>query len=130
MNLAVEGFKNDYRSDGIGVPLAAGMAPASRPDEGLVLPSNLRVPTSAVLLMDDPRRQLTGTTLTARLAVYMIYDTVSIRIGGQQVPLEYDQTAVRALFATECKGWTQILLRQFKPTSTGYRLEAPNAEAD
>ena len=29
MNLKVKGFKNDYRSDGIGAPLAAGLAPAA-----------------------------------------------------------------------------------------------------
>src|SRR6516225_540341 len=109
MNLEVEGFKNDYRSDGIGAPLAAGLAPAPQPDVGLVLPATLRVPTSAVLQMDDPRRQLTGSALTARLALYTIYDTDSIRIGQQQVPLEYDQTAARALFAVEGKGWTREL---------------------
>src|SRR4051794_32984627 len=109
MNLEVEGFKNDYRSDGLGAPLAAGLAPAPQRDVGLVLPPNLRVPTSAVLQMDDPRRQLAGSALTARLSVYTIYDTDSIRIGQQEVPLEYDQTAVRALFAVEGKGWTREL---------------------
>ena len=59
--------------------------------------------------MDDPRRQLTGSALTARLELYTIYDTTDIRIGGQEVPLEYDQTAVRALFTTEGKGWTREL---------------------
>ena len=109
MNLEVEGFKNDYRSDGIGAPLAAGLTPAPQRDVGLVLPPNLRVPTSAVLQLDDPRRQLTGSALTGRLTLYSIYDTDSIRIGGQEVPLEYDQTAVRALFAVEGKGWTREL---------------------
>jgi pimeloyl-ACP methyl ester carboxylesterase len=106
MTLTVEGFQNDYRSDGIGAPLAAGLAPAPQPAHGLVLSRYLRIPTSAVLQMDDPRRQLTGSALSGRLAVYTIYDTDSIRIGGQHVPLEYDQTAVRALFATEARGWT------------------------
>jgi pimeloyl-ACP methyl ester carboxylesterase len=109
MNLEVKGFKNDYRSDGLGAPLAAGLAPASQPKDGLVLPPQLRIPTSAVLRIDDPRRQLTGSALTARLALYTIYDTADIRIGGQDVPLEYDQTAVRALFTTEGKGWTREL---------------------
>jgi pimeloyl-ACP methyl ester carboxylesterase len=105
MNLEVKGFQNDYRSDGVGAPLAAGLAPAPRPPTGLILPPHLRVPTTAVLRMDDPRRQLTGTELTAQLAVYSIYDTSSIRIGSYDVPLEYDQTAVRALFATEGGIW-------------------------
>jgi pimeloyl-ACP methyl ester carboxylesterase len=109
MNLTVKGFKNDYRSDGIGAPLAAGLTPAPQPDKGLVLPKNLRIPTSAVLEMYDPRRQLTGTALTARLTLYTIYDTTNIRIDGHNVPLEYDQTAVRALFAVEGKGWTREL---------------------
>ena len=109
MNLTVKGFKNDYRSDGIGAPLAAGLTPASQPDKGLVLPKYLRIPTSAVLRMDDPRRQLTGTTLTARLALYTIYDTTNIAIDRHNVPLEYDQTAVRALFAVDARGWSREL---------------------
>src|SRR6185503_11356637 len=109
MNLEVQGFRNNYRSDGIGAPLAAGLEPALHPDNGLVLPVNLRIPTSAVLQMDNPRRQLTGSTLTARLKLYTIYDTANIRIDGHDVPLEYDQTAVRALFAVEGKAWTREL---------------------
>src|SRR3954463_1631025 len=82
LNLAVKGFQNDYRSEGLGAPLAAGLTPASQPDKGLVLPATLRIPTSAVLQMDDPRRQLTGSQVTARLSLYTIYDTADIRIGG------------------------------------------------
>jgi pimeloyl-ACP methyl ester carboxylesterase len=109
MNLVVQGFRNNYRSDGIGAPLAAGLVPAPNSDDGLVLPANLRIPTSAVLQMDEPRRQLTGSTLTARLALHTIYDTADIRINGQTVPLEYDQTAARALFVVEGKAWTREL---------------------
>jgi pimeloyl-ACP methyl ester carboxylesterase len=109
MNLKVAGFKNDYRSDGLGAPLAAGLAPAPQPYSGLLLPPNLRVPTSAVLQMNNPRRQLTGSALTAWLALYTIYDTGTIRIDGQDVPLAYDQTAVRALIAVAEKGWTREL---------------------
>jgi pimeloyl-ACP methyl ester carboxylesterase len=109
MNLEVKGFRNDYRSDGIGAPLAAGLAPAPGPPVGLILPPHLRVPTTAVLQMSDPRRQLMGSELTAQLAVYSIYDTSSIHIGAYDVPLEYDQTAVRALFSTEGRLWDKEL---------------------
>jgi pimeloyl-ACP methyl ester carboxylesterase len=109
MNLMVDGFKNNYRTDGLGVPLAAGLGAGQQPEDGLALSPELRIPTAAVLQMDDPRRQLTGGVLSARLAVYIIYDTESIHIGDQQVPLEYDQTAVRALYATEVKGWSREL---------------------
>ena len=110
MNLEVQGFQNNYRSDGIGAPLAAALEPAPHPRQWpQYLPVNLRIPTSAVLQLDDPRRQLTGSTLTARLALHTIYDTANIRINGYTVPLEYDQTAVRALFAVEGKAWTREL---------------------
>jgi hypothetical protein len=55
----------------------------------------------AVPRVDDPRRQLTGSTLNARLKFYTIYDTANIRIDGHDVPLEYDQTAL-ALNHTHC----------------------------
>jgi pimeloyl-ACP methyl ester carboxylesterase len=119
MNLTVKGFQNDYRSEGLGAPLAAGLAPASEPDKGLVLPATLRIPTSAVLQMDDPRRQLIGSRMTARLSLYTIYDTANIRIDGHTVPLEYDQTAVRALFAVEGKGWTRELSGLLNNALTG-----------
>ena len=109
MNLEVRGFQNNYRSDGVGAPMAAGLEPAPKPDNGLVLPVNLRIPVSAVLQLSDPRRQLSGSALTARLKLYTIYDTAEIRIDGHNVPLEYDQTAVRALFAVEGKAWTREL---------------------
>jgi pimeloyl-ACP methyl ester carboxylesterase len=125
MNLQVQGFQNDYRSDGIGAPLAAGLEPSPNPGSGLVLPANLRIPTSAVLQMDDPRRQLTGSTLSARLKLYTIYDTASIRIDDHAVPLEYDQTAVRALFAVEGKGWTRELSGLLNNTLAG-----PNGTAN
>ena len=108
MNLKVEGFKNDYRSEGLGVPLAAGLTVGAA---GRWSPSAAEVahPDLGRTAMDDPRRQLIGGALTARLALYTIYDTYSIRIGGHDVPLEYDQTAVRALFLTEGKGWRREL---------------------
>jgi hypothetical protein len=109
MNLQVQGFQNDYRSDGLGALLAAGLEPAPQRDSGLVLPMNLRIPVSAVLQIDDPRRQLTGSAMAARLKLYTIYDTANIRIDGHDVPLEYDQTAVHALFAVEGKAWTREL---------------------
>ncbi|HBK06306.1 MAG TPA: alpha/beta hydrolase [Acetobacteraceae bacterium] len=113
MNLEVYGFQNDYHTDGIGVPLAAGLAPpadtAQTAPTGLQIPAQVRVPTSAVLELPDPRRQLAGASLRGTLSVHSIYDSLTVTIAGQQVPLEYDQTAVRALFITEGRGWTREL---------------------
>ena len=40
MNLEARGFQNDYRNDGLGAPLAAGLVPSPHPDIGLVLPAS------------------------------------------------------------------------------------------
>ena len=113
MNLEIHGFQNDYRTDGIGAPLAAGLAPPGVPTRAaptaLEIPPDVRVPTSAVLELPDPRRQLAGTNLHGTLSVHSIYDTLTITIAGRTVPLEYDQTAVRALFLTEGKVWSHEL---------------------
>jgi len=109
MNLEVNGFQNDYRTDGLGVPLAASLAPMAVPPIGLELPAFLRLPTSALLQLDHPRRQLRGDTLSGRLSVHTIFDSLTVRIGTQDVPLEFDQTAVAALLAVEGKGWTTEL---------------------
>jgi pimeloyl-ACP methyl ester carboxylesterase len=132
MNLAVQGFQNDYRSDGLGAPLAARLAqtaptqPTGQP--GLEFAPNLRVPTSAILQVPDPRRQLASAELKGTLSVHAIFDTMSIRIGTRDVPLEFDQTAVRALFLTEGRGWTTEIAGLFDntrlDTSTTTRLFA------
>ena len=118
MNLAIKGFQNDYRNDGIGAPLAAKLAPppAAAPSAGLQVAPRVRVPTSAVLDLPDPRAQLAGSALHGTLSVYSIYDTLDITVAGQTVPLEYDQTAVRALFLSEGKLWSLELSGLFGGT--------------
>jgi pimeloyl-ACP methyl ester carboxylesterase len=106
MNLQVKGFQNNYRNSGIGAPMAASLTPRIEPRYGLFLPPHLRVPTSAVLQLRQPRRQLAGSSLTGTLTVHTIFDGLGIRIAGQDVPLEFDQTAVRALFLTEGQAWS------------------------
>ena len=110
MNLTVKGFKNDYRSDGIG--RAAGRRSGAGVAAGQAASCCRRACASpprpccrwTIRAGNSPGREM-----TARLSLYTIYDTTDIRIDGQTVPLEYDQTAVRALFAVEGKGWTREL---------------------
>jgi pimeloyl-ACP methyl ester carboxylesterase len=113
MNLEISGFQNDYHADGIGAPLAAGLAPRAEASttapKGLEIPPQVRVPTSAVLDLPDPRRQLAGDRLHGTLSVHSIYDAMTAKVGGQDVPLEFDQTAVRALFTSEGKAWNSEL---------------------
>ena len=110
MNLAVEGFNNDYRNDGIGAPLAAGLTPSPQTDVGLVIPDNLRIPTSAG---PGDGRSAPGSLWATRSpgGSRSIRSTMPIPFASaiRNVPLEYDQTTARALFAVEGKGWTREL---------------------
>jgi hypothetical protein len=106
MNLEVKGFQNNYRNSGIGAPMAASLTAHIGPQSGLFLPPHLRIPTSAVLQLRQPRRQLSGASLKGTLTVHTIFDGLATSIAGQDVPLEFDQTAVRALFLTEGEAWS------------------------
>lgn len=95
--LEVIGLRNRYRSHGIGAPLAAATerTDASDPDQDFVGPF-VRVPLTAVLLLDNPRQQLTGTKMYATLRIIAANTTETIAIGTQTVPLENDRTAALA----------------------------------
>jgi pimeloyl-ACP methyl ester carboxylesterase len=96
-NIAVTGIKNLYRNPGLGEPLAASPRQPPQSGTGLVIPSQLKVPSNLLLIVDAPRQQLARAHLNGRLMVHTFDEQQSIEIGQQRVPLEYDQTAARAL---------------------------------
>ncbi len=96
-NLAVEGMQNIYRNPGLGAPLAALAEAGPVPPREFQVVPRLRVPTNMLLTMDAPRRQLSGPELPGKLLIHTIFDELDARIGRETVPLEYDQTAARAL---------------------------------
>src|SRR4030095_16582351 len=95
--LEVIGLRNRYRSHGIGAPLAAAteLAAGSQPGDDFVGPY-VRVPLTAVLLLDRPRQQLAGPELTATLRLITANTADTIIIGTENVPLETDRTAAIA----------------------------------
>jgi hypothetical protein len=104
-NLAVEGMQNVYRDPGLGAPLAALTQAGATPPKGIQVAPKLRVPSNLVLVMDAPRQQLSQPVLRGKLLVHTIFDKEDIRIGRQTVPLEYGQTAARALSMVEASAW-------------------------
>jgi hypothetical protein len=90
----VIGLRNRYRSHGIGAPLAAATerVDASQPADDFVGPF-VRVPLTAVLLLDRPRQQLAGPELSATLRLIAANTAETITIGPDTVPLENDRTA-------------------------------------
>jgi hypothetical protein len=100
--LEVEGLATRYRWPGIGAPLAASNRPASDAPAGrdMVAP-RLQVPVTALLRIEHPRRSLVaGRPLAAALELHLAWDDDSVRIAGEEVPLEVEPTAALALTFT------------------------------
>jgi pimeloyl-ACP methyl ester carboxylesterase len=104
--LSVSGLQNLYRNPGLGEPLAAAPEAVVQPDVGFVVAPKLRVPANLLLLIDAPRHQLAQSRLVGQLSVHTIDVQQSVVINGQSVPLEYDQTATRALSLAEAVAWS------------------------
>ncbi len=106
VDLAVRGLRNRYRQPGIGAPLAASLAETttalSSPATNRI-PPRLKVPITAFLHLTEPRRGLLAGTLDGRLELYAPDRGRTVRIGGQERPLEFDSTAALAYTLEEAQ---------------------------
>ena len=109
INLSVAGFRNLYRSAGIGAPMAASPNRQPAANEGLEVAPRLRVPTAVLLRLPHARQQLAGRALQGTLSMHSIFEASSIRIADQQVPLEFNQTAARAFSVAQTAPWSSEL---------------------
>ncbi|WP_239992059.1 esterase/lipase family protein [Rhodopila globiformis] len=93
----VIGLRNQYHRPGIGAAVAAQVIRSDSAVRGMQVAPRLRIPASFVLTIPAPRRQLASGSLHGTLAVYDIFDSASVAIDNQPVPIEYDQTAARVI---------------------------------
>jgi pimeloyl-ACP methyl ester carboxylesterase len=103
--LAVSGLQNIYRDPGLGEPMAALPKGGAISSKGFQVAPRLRIPTNMMLVLDDPRRQIAQSELQGRLVVSTILDQPDVQLGQETVPLEYDQTAARAVSMVEAAAW-------------------------
>jgi pimeloyl-ACP methyl ester carboxylesterase len=106
------GLNNRYRQPGIGVPLAAKPLRASETEtetEGDLVAETVRVPVTAVLLVDDPRQQISEALINGRLDLLLVDEHDSVLIDGVAVPLEIDRSATLAVTLAEVGFWRQEL---------------------
>ncbi len=105
----VHGLRNRYRRPGIGAPLAASIvrreskqkpSPVQRR-----IPETLKVPVTAVLLLDAARRGLLDGELHGVLRLYSQDDTLSVDVDGSEVPLEFETTSSLAYTLQESRLW-------------------------
>jgi pimeloyl-ACP methyl ester carboxylesterase len=105
----IYGLNNRYRQPGIGVPLAAKPVVTEEREGGEFVAKQIRVPATAVLLIDDPRLQVAGDTVNGNLNLYPVDQRDTIEIDGTPVPLEIDRSASLAVSLKEVGFWRQEL---------------------
>src|SRR5215831_266624 len=106
--VVVRGLANRYRHPGIGSPLAAATQPIVA-ERGMQVAPRMKLPVTAVLRLDRPRRQLAQRQLHATLDLYNTHDTDTTAIAGKTVPLETDETAVLAYVLASPEIWQREL---------------------
>ena len=123
--LRVRGLRARHRRPGIGAPLAA-RAITNDPDQKISdrLGANARTPVTALLRIDDARRQLSEPVLQASLELYSDASQRTVAIDGHAAPLEVESTAALAWTLSQAPEWRLErrafffgdLLRQELPT--------------
>jgi pimeloyl-ACP methyl ester carboxylesterase len=102
--LRVDGLRSIYRQRGLGSSLAADVSSQSL-ETGFQVSTDLKVPVTAVLTIEDPERGLVRGQLYGRLIVYPTHDPVPIEIRGQSVLLESDPTVAFASGLSDHEIW-------------------------
>jgi pimeloyl-ACP methyl ester carboxylesterase len=119
LELEVIGLRNRYETPGIGAPLTAATERTEASQSDLVGPF-VRVPVTAVLLLDHPRQQLTGTEIHGTLRLIAANSAETITIGTETVPLDIDRTAPLAT-SLAASSLLETELSNFLGTATGIR---------
>lgn len=104
--LDVEGMATRYRWSGIGAPLAASTEPLD-PEAGYndYVQPWIKVPVTALLRMDDVRKQLETGRVAGTLTLEQPIRREKVEIQGREVPLEAETTASLAYALAESPVW-------------------------
>jgi len=104
--LRVRGLQARHRRPGIGAPLAA-RAVTANPEQKVAdrLGPNARTPVTALLRIEDARRQFPAPVLCASLELYSDASQRTVAIDGREVPLEQEPSAALAWTLSESPTW-------------------------
>ena len=109
-DLQVRGLRNTYRRAGIGAALAARVEPVPNDPASRWLPPTAKVPVTAIVRFDDPRRAMTDGRLQATVELYDSDKTALVPIGAYSVPLESDSSASIAYRLEGAPVWDSEIL--------------------
>jgi len=107
-DLEVRGLRNRYRRAGIGAPLIAGLW---KEDTDRVvaghrrIPSNLKIPVTAFLRIENPRASLGRGWLKGNLEIYSTEDGLHVGAGERDWPLEFELSSALAYTLGESHWW-------------------------
>ncbi|MCK6556471.1 alpha/beta hydrolase [Candidatus Binatia bacterium] len=100
----VRGLRNRYRNRGIGAPLAASVSKGDGPADPWLGP-HVKVPVTALLRFDDPRRGMSEGTLHGTIHLFDPDRTATVQVGTLTVPLESERTAALAYQLEDSPAW-------------------------
>lgn len=95
-DLEVRGLRNTYRKAGIGAALSARVEPQVNGTANRWIPPNAKVPVTAFVRLDDPRRAMSDGRLRGTVELYDENETPVVKVGPYSVPLESDPSAALA----------------------------------
>ena len=103
--IEVRGLRNRYRQPGIGAPLAAKTLPQAGVTQVVPLGPLMRIPLTAVAMIDEPLAGLRSGDLRARAELFQSLDVDTVAVGDRRVPLEAEPTAALAATLAESRFW-------------------------
>ncbi len=92
----VRGLRNRYRRRGIGAPLAASVSKSGEEHVDKWIAPRAKVPVTALLRFDDPRRGMSSGATHATIQLYDAEESRTIQMGDVSVPLESETTTTLA----------------------------------
>jgi hypothetical protein len=95
-DLKVHGLRNTYRKAGIGAALSARVEPLPGSPASRWIPPTAKVPITAFVRFDDPRRVMSDGRLRGTVELYDEDKTAAVQVGSYAVPLESDPSAALA----------------------------------
>ena len=95
-DLQVRGLRNTYRRAGIGVALSADAEAAPHDSANRWIALTAKVPITAFVRLDDPRRAMSEGRLHGTVELYDEDRTTVVRVGSYSVPVEADPSAALA----------------------------------
>ena len=125
----VRGLRNRYRRPGIGAPLSAALGPDESED---AVPAErfvpgIRVPATAFLRFEEPRRRLREGQLRGRVEIYTPDEALYVTIEGREVPLEIEATSSLASTLADATLWDFELRGFFSGTFRPLRKAVQDA---